>query len=104
MKSRSRGVHTEAGKETHATVFVFDTVGKVFEKILLARVLREVSERGLIRDQQLGFRPRLSTTLQLARLFERVNRNFDERRLTSEVFLDVVKPSIPYESKASFTS
>jgi hypothetical protein len=58
-----------------------DTVGKLFEKILLARVLREVSERGLLRDEQFGFRSRHSTTLQLARLVERVNGNVDERRL-----------------------
>jgi hypothetical protein len=68
-----------------------DTVGKLFEKILLARVLREVSERGLQRDEQFGYRPRHSTTLQLARLVERVNRNFEERRLTGAVFLDVAK-------------
>jgi hypothetical protein len=68
-----------------------DTVGKLFEKILLARDLREVSKRGLLRDEQFGFRPRHSTTLQLARLVERVNRNFDERRLTSAVILDVAK-------------
>jgi hypothetical protein len=30
-------------------------------------------------------------TLQLAHLVERVNRNFDERRLTGAVFLDVAK-------------
>jgi hypothetical protein len=29
--------------------------------------------------------------LQLARLVERVNRNFDEKRLTGAVFLDVAK-------------
>jgi hypothetical protein len=32
-----------------------------------------------------------STTIQLARLVERVNRNFDERRLTGAIFLDVAK-------------
>jgi hypothetical protein len=30
-------------------------------------------------------------TLQLARLVERVKRNFDERQLTGAVFLDVAK-------------
>jgi hypothetical protein len=30
-------------------------------------------------------------TLQLAHLIEKVNRNFDEKRLTSVVFLDVAK-------------
>jgi hypothetical protein len=54
-------------------------------------VLREVNERGLLRDEQFGFRHRHSTALQLGRLVERVNRNFDERRLTGAVFLDVAK-------------
>jgi hypothetical protein len=67
------------------------TVDKLFEKILLARVLREVNERGLLRDEQIGFRPRYSTALQLGRLVERVNRNFDETRMTGADFLDVTK-------------
>jgi hypothetical protein len=45
----------------------------------------------LLRDEQFGIGPRHSTTLQLARLVERVNRNVDERRLTGAVFLDVAK-------------
>jgi hypothetical protein len=39
---------------------LLDTVGKLFEKILLARLLREINDH-------FGFRPRHSTTLQLAR-------------------------------------
>jgi hypothetical protein len=53
--------------------------------------LREANGRGLLRDEQFGFRPRHSTTLQLARLVERVNRNFDETRATGAVFLNVTK-------------
>jgi hypothetical protein len=67
------------------------TVGKLFQKILLSRALREVNERGLLRDEQFGFRPRQSTALQLGSLVERVNRNLDERRMTGAVFLDVAK-------------
>jgi hypothetical protein len=72
-------------------ISLLDTVGKLFENILLTRVLREVKERGLLRYEQFGFRPRHSTALQLSRLVERVSRNFDERRLTGAVFLDVAK-------------
>jgi malate/lactate dehydrogenase len=68
-----------------------DTFGKLFEKILLARILHEVSERGLMLDEQFGFRSRYSTSLQLARLVERITRNFVEKRLTGAVFLDVAK-------------
>jgi hypothetical protein len=63
----------------------------MFEKILLARILHEVSERGIMRDEQFGFRPRRSTSLQLTRLVENVTRNFSEKRLTGAVFLYVSK-------------
>jgi hypothetical protein len=68
-----------------------DTIGKLFEKILLSRIRQEVNGRGLLRDKQFGFRPKNSTALQLARLVERLSRNFGEKRLTGAVFLDVVK-------------
>jgi Reverse transcriptase (RNA-dependent DNA polymerase). len=68
-----------------------DTVGKLFEKILLSRVTAEINSQGLLRDEQFGFRPGLSMTLQLARLVERVKRNFCEKRLIGAVFLDVAK-------------
>ena len=45
----------------------------------------------MLRDEQFGFRPRHSTSLQLARLVERITRNFGERSLTGAVFLDVAK-------------
>jgi len=61
------------------------------KKILLARILHEVSERGLIRNEQFGFRPRHSTSLQLARLVERITGNFGEKRLTGAVFPNVAK-------------
>jgi hypothetical protein len=44
-----------------------------------------------MRDEQFGFRPKHSTSLHLARLFERINRNFGEKGLTGAVFLDVAK-------------
>ena len=42
-------------------------------------------------DELFGFRTRHSTSLQLARLVERITRNFGEKRLTGAVFLDVAK-------------
>jgi len=66
-------------------------IGKLFENSLLARILHVVSESGLMQDEQFGFRPRHRTSLQLARLVDRITRNFGEQRLTSVVFLDVAK-------------
>jgi hypothetical protein len=44
-----------------------------------------------MRDEEFGFRPRQSTSSQLACLVERITRNFGEKRLTGAVFLDVAK-------------
>jgi hypothetical protein len=44
-----------------------------------------------VRDEQFGVRPRHSTSFQLARLVERVTRNFGEERLKGAVFVDVAK-------------
>jgi hypothetical protein len=43
------------------------------------------------RYEQFGFRPKNSTLQQPARLFERVTKNFGEKRLTGAGFLDVAK-------------
>jgi hypothetical protein len=76
---------------SYRPISLLDTVGKLYEKILLSRFVRDIIERGLLRDEQFGLRPRHCTALQLARLVERVNRNFGERRLTGAVFQDVAK-------------
>ena len=44
-----------------------------------------------MRHEQFGFRPRHSTSLQLALLIERITRNFSEKTLTGAVFLDLAK-------------
>jgi hypothetical protein len=94
METRWSDIHSKAAKGPQTAFFLLDTAGKLFEKILLTRVLREVNERSLLRDVQFGFRPRDSTALQLARLVERVKRKFDERRLTGAGFQDVAKATI----------
>jgi hypothetical protein len=76
---------------SYRPVRLLDTFGKLFENIPLTRVLREVKERGLLRDEQFEFRHKHSTTVQLARLVERVNSNFDDRRLTDAVFPEETK-------------
>jgi hypothetical protein len=86
----------KAGKDSslpsqYRPIRLLDTINKLFEKILRNTILSEASGRGLLRDEQFGFKPKHSTSLQLARLVERVTRNFGEKRLTGAVFLDVAK-------------
>ena len=76
---------------SYLPISLLDTIDKLFEKVLLVRILHVVNERGLLRDEQFRFRPRHSTSLQMARLVERITTNFVEKRLTGAVFLDVAK-------------
>jgi hypothetical protein len=76
---------------SYRPICLLDTIGKLFEKILLSRILSEVSGRGLLRDEKFGFRAKHSTILQLARLVERVTRNLGEKILTGAIFLHVAK-------------
>jgi hypothetical protein len=96
METRWLATSAEAGKGHHAALFLqthkfIDIVGKILENIVLSRDLQEVNEGGLLRDEQFKFPSKHTTTLQLARLVERVDKNFEERLLTGAVFLDVAK-------------
>jgi hypothetical protein len=59
-----------------------------------------------MRKEQFGFRLRPITTLLLSILVERIDRHFDEKRLTSAVFLDVAKysqlPNLPRKNTPSY--
>jgi hypothetical protein len=63
---------------SYRPISLLDTIGKLFEKILLSRILHEMSGSGLLRDEQFGFRPKHSTALQLARLVESVQEFWRE--------------------------
>jgi hypothetical protein len=96
VETRPRDFHPETPEGpfiplSYRPISLLDKIGKLFEKILLSRILSKVSGLGLLRDEQCEFRPKYSTTLQLAGLVERLSMNFGEKRLTGEIFLDVAK-------------
>jgi len=76
---------------SYISINLLITTGKLFEKIILVRILHVVNERELMRDEQLRLRPRHSTFLPLACLIERITSNFGEKTLTGSVLLDVAK-------------
>jgi hypothetical protein len=95
METGSRDIHSKAGKGAHTAfslrAFILrDTFGNFFENSLRTRALGELNKSGVLRDNEIGFRLR-GTEVQLARIFEGVNRNFIERRLTGTDFMDVAK-------------
>jgi hypothetical protein len=44
-------------QSSYRSISLPDTIGKLFEKILLARILHVVNVQGMMRDEQFGFRP-----------------------------------------------
>jgi hypothetical protein len=57
---------------SYQPVSLLDKNGKLFDKILFSRILYEVSGRGLLHDEQFGFRPKQSNTLKLIPLVESI--------------------------------
>ena len=55
---------------SYRPISLLDMVGKLFDRLLLASIVMELSGRRLLRDEQFGFRPKHSAALQLARLVE----------------------------------
>jgi hypothetical protein len=62
---------------------------KVFEKLLLERLLQLVEHANLIPNHQFGFRPRHSTIDQTHRLLRVLNDALDKSQYCSAAFLDI---------------
>jgi len=67
---------------SYRPISLLDTIDKLFEKI-----------QDSLRSERMRVTARCAvcTVLQLSLLVERVSRNFDEKRLTGAIFLDVAK-------------
>jgi hypothetical protein len=89
MEARPRDFHPETWERDVNSLL--DTIGKLFEKIPLCRILSHLLGRGRLRNEQFGLRPKHSTTIQLVRLVEGLTTNFGKKRLAGAIFLDVDK-------------
>lgn len=70
-------------------ISLLSCIGKLFERILLAR-LKPFTEQHLP-DQQFGFRARHNTEQQVLRLVEYIQEGYQHREHTGCIFLDVAK-------------
>jgi hypothetical protein len=66
-------------------------MGKLFEKVILQLVQKQIEERGMVNASQFGFRARHSSTLQCMRLTDHVTLNFNNKMSTAVMFLDIEK-------------
>jgi hypothetical protein len=70
-------------------ISLLNSLGKLFEKIILKRLNSQLRERIVLRDEQFGFKRGHSTTHALLRNVERITHGFNYRKATVMLFLDI---------------
>jgi hypothetical protein len=88
LESRPDNPHSEA-RETPTLTILLPIASKVFEKLLLKRLLPLVEHANLIPNNQFGFRPKHSTIEQTHRFIRVLNDALDNSQYCSAAFLDI---------------
>jgi hypothetical protein len=76
---------------SYRPITLLPTFGKMFEKLILERMLEFEKEARVLINQQFGFRSKHSTTQQVLRITEKVSQRFNEDKSTAMVLLDIEK-------------
>lgn len=76
---------------SYRPISLLKCLGKVYERIIAIRLKKFVELRGLLIDEQFGFRPKHSAVHQVHRITEHVLSNFQTGRHTGALFFDVAK-------------
>lgn len=77
--------------ENHRPISLLPAFSKIFERIILSRLLKEVKKLDLLPSEQFGFRKGHSTNQQTLRLVELIHKGFAEKNFTAIAYMDVSK-------------
>ena len=72
-------------------ISLLNTMSKVAEKVILARVDKFNKINNIIKQEQFGFRSGHSTSMQVARIAKDVIDNFNKEKVTAVALLDIEK-------------
>lgn len=86
-------IHKE-GKPQHEVgsyrpISLLPVISKLFEKMLLVRILKTLHERSIIPDHQFGFRQKHGTTEQVHRVVDQIRNSLENKEYCSAAFLDI---------------
>jgi hypothetical protein len=76
---------------SYRPITLLPIIGKLFEKIILDRLLEFEEDHPILKSQQFGFRSKHSTTQQILRITETVSIRFNEDKSTAMTLLDIEK-------------
>lgn len=76
--------------KNYRPISLLTALSKILEKLILTRLNKYLNENDILIDEQYGFRPQHSTTLQLAKLLDDISRGHNMKN-TLMVTLDIEK-------------
>ncbi|GBP69988.1 Probable RNA-directed DNA polymerase from transposon BS [Eumeta japonica] len=76
---------------SYRPISLLSVLGKLFEKTLKTRLSEHLIGKGLLINEQFGFRPKHSCPQQALQLVEYISEGFKVKRKTVAVFFDVAK-------------
>jgi hypothetical protein len=77
--------------ENYRPVSILPLFGKIFEKIIYNRLYAFLTAKGILHDEQFGFRKRHSTAHALHKSVESISNNLENGRHVLGVFIDLSK-------------
>lgn len=76
---------------SYRPISLLSCLSKVCERVILTRLQRQVDDAELLIPQQMGFRAKHSTSMQLLRVTDAIRDGFARKQLTGIVCLDIAK-------------
>ena len=76
---------------SHRPISLLPIVSKLFEKLLLKRLIPIIERKNLVPDHQFGFRKNHSTMDQIHRITNVIEQALEEKKVCSAIFLDVAQ-------------
>jgi hypothetical protein len=76
---------------SYRSISLLSTLGKLFERIIAARLTSFVNRQHLLPHEQFGFRKKYSTVSQLARITDYISNGFNLHKHSGMVLLDLEK-------------
>ena len=72
-------------------ISLLSNIGKIFEKVMYARLSNFLEECEILYEKQFGFRKHYSTNHALVSIVEHIKQNLDNNKFTCGVFVDLEK-------------
>ena len=82
-------------------ISVLPAFSKITEKVVYKRLHKYISDNSILHQNQFGFREKLSTSMVLLELIDKLSEAVDDKLTTIGVFIDLAKALTPSTMESS---